>query len=698
MMVRISKLLRLAALVTVGGLVTLAVLAKVLVTPERVKQTIVPLLESSLHRTLQIGAIDIGLFSGIQLDHVVLFEADGTTEFVGVDQVVLRYRFLPLLLLRVEVDEIRLDQPRLRIERSVDGRFNFSDLLGQEPTTAQPTSPVAAGTSTAINLHVARFTLTDGVVQYRDLQSSPPLNQKLSGLNVVVRDFSLRERFPFEMTADWNGNALSFRGEFDLDDLAAKAVVGFNRLQLQLEGDLLREAKGERLRARLKVPRISLPDLLASLPADTLKLPSDFAPSGHMTLTAELDGLLNEPMALLKQSVMELDAVSFATAGVRPVVNGRLLLTGRQLSAEELKLTIGGEKITIGLQTGDVLAQPLVVDCTLSAARLDLDRMLPAAEPKNTPAAEIPTPSSPSAQTEIGPFSLPLHLTATVRIDELLIKGVALKPVELRANLRDNMAYLEHFQADVDGGRMVTTARVNLKVRGLQYAGSVQLEKLPLNSLVKMSQPSLSESLYGTVDGRIDYSGQGTLPEMVKKSLTATGEMLLADGQLKNLPVLDAIAAQLKLAPLQELDFSVGRMRFVLRDGVVQLDTTVAGTKVRGAVDGTIGLDGHLNLQAGLGLAPELAGQLDRKGVLTRVISDREGWTTVPLRIRGEAQTPKISIDATALTEQVKTKALDRLAEVLNKKLEKRPANGEPTEPTPSGQKINDALKGLLGR
>jgi AsmA protein len=691
-----KKYLLLGVLIVALGLSTLVVLARVLITPERVRQTVVPLVESTVHRSLELGSIDIGLLSGITLDHVVLFEADGKTEFVGVDQVVLRYRLLPLLLLRVEIDEIRLEHPRLRIERNPAGVFNFADLVA-EPTPGA--APVATQTETGsvppLDLRVARFTLNDGALYYNDQQSTPPKSHTVSALNVTVRNFSLRESFPVEVVADWNGNDLKLSGNFDLDDLTTKAVLEFNRLQVRIEGDLLHEAKGERLRARLQVPRITLADLLDSIPANSLPLPDKFAPSGRLQLSIQFDGLLAEPLALIKEANLDLEGVSGRVGELHPVVNGRLHLAGRQLSTEGLSVALGGEKLLLTVQSADLLAQPLAVDLALSADRFNVDQAVPTAVQQ----PEAPVSGAASAEpVEIGPFSLPLQGTVTVRIGELLVKEMLLQPFELRASLRDNVARIDSLQATLAGGQIQAAAQIDLRTAGLQYTGSSRFDALPINPLVRAFQPSLAKSLYGIVAGRIELSGKGTLSETLKKSLLATGDLQLADGQLKDLPVLDAVAGQLQLEPLRELNFNVGHARFVLRDEVAQLDLSVSGSKVRSAVTGTFGLDHSLDLQAGLGLSPALASRLDRKGGLTRLLSDADGWTTVPLKIRGSAQTPKVSVDTAKLSKQAAGKALDRLSDMVQNKLDKKPAETETGEADPSSQRINDALKGLLGR
>jgi len=681
--------------VAVAALVVLVVLVKVLVTPERVRQTVVPLVEENLHRTLQLGAIDIGLLSGIRLNDVALLEADGKGEFVGADAVELRYRLLPLLLLKVEIDEIRLDKPRVRIDRFADGRFNFSDLTKPSTAAAEPApAPEPPTVASPLDLHVARFDLNDGALHYRDTGVKPAVEHDVTALNVTVRDFSLRERFPLKLSADWNGNALRLEGDFDLDDLAAKATFSFNQLQLRCEGDILHEAKGERLRAKLEMPRIAVKDLVASLPKEYVTLPAGLVTGGELALAAELDGLLAEPLALLRSARLDLFSASVVSGELKPRLSGAVLLDGHKLSTDELKLDLDGEALQLLAGSADLFATPPSVDLRVTGKRFDLDRALPAPKEAGKEEGKV-QPAAKAPAEEIGPLNVPLQLLGEVLIDEVVTKGLTLKPVQLKLVLRDNVLRIDSFHTGIDDGKLQMTAQADLRQNGLKYSGSTQITTLQVNPLVKAFKPSLGESLFGVVDGRIDFNGRGTLPETVKQQLSATGNLQLQDGRLTSMPVLDSTAKLLGVESLREVSLEKGQVDFVLKDGKVQIDSVAGGAKLRLTTKGTVDLDGKLDLVADAGLGPELSQQLDRSGALSRALSDKQGWTAVPLLITGSADKPKVALDSKALAKQATGKALDRLSESLQKKL--APKSDE-KEASPEKQAVDSVLKGLLGR
>ena len=52
--------------------VALIILANILITPERVRDTVLPLAEDALDRKVELGGIDVSLFSGISLQAVAV--------------------------------------------------------------------------------------------------------------------------------------------------------------------------------------------------------------------------------------------------------------------------------------------------------------------------------------------------------------------------------------------------------------------------------------------------------------------------------------------------------------------------------------------------------------------------------------------------------------------------------------------------
>ena len=147
----------------------LIILANVLITPERVRGVLMPLAEEKLGRKVDLGQIEVSLFSGIQVGGLTVYEKDGQEIFVSTDMLRLKYQLLPLLAMKVVIDEVRLENPKIRVVRLAGGSFNFSDLTGDSKKESQKPEPKPAGEGgSKISLLVSNVSVTGGELTFLD--------------------------------------------------------------------------------------------------------------------------------------------------------------------------------------------------------------------------------------------------------------------------------------------------------------------------------------------------------------------------------------------------------------------------------------------------------------------------------------------------------------------------------------------------
>ncbi|RME37032.1 MAG: AsmA family protein, partial [Deltaproteobacteria bacterium] len=216
----------------VGGvllalLVAVAVLAMVLVTPERVRDHLVPLVKEKTGRTLLLDNLDVSLLSGIHIDRVRLVDDQGTP-VLGAASVVLRYRFWPLLFGRVMVDRVDIKNPDVRLERLPDGRLRLpwqaEDRPGKpeaEKSISKPGGKLGddqnAKGSADIDLAVRRVLIEDGRVELYDRALNPktPYLLRLERLRLAVEDLTLDRAFPVALSARIGDADIGLKGQVD---------------------------------------------------------------------------------------------------------------------------------------------------------------------------------------------------------------------------------------------------------------------------------------------------------------------------------------------------------------------------------------------------------------------------------------------------------------------------------------------------
>ncbi|MFP4193843.1 MAG: AsmA family protein [Desulfobacterales bacterium] len=227
--------------------VILLVAAKLLITPERVKKTVLPVAEKALNRQVSIGEISISLFSGISIKdfNVMMREEDET--FVSAESLVLRYKLWPLLKKQVAVDDLRLINPDIRAVRYKDGAFNFSDLLEdkEEAGAYRPGKTVEASVALAqenspdpaIDLMVNQVQIKGGSLSFIDKAAADePLTSRVDNLELSARNISLKGSFPFELKASLSGAPVSVSGTADAASRKVRAdarIKGLDALDFE---------------------------------------------------------------------------------------------------------------------------------------------------------------------------------------------------------------------------------------------------------------------------------------------------------------------------------------------------------------------------------------------------------------------------------------------------------------------------------
>jgi len=158
--------------VTVGIIaviiIGLTLLIKIYVTPERVKALLVPQAEKALNRKVAIGEVNISLLKGISVTDFAIRESDEKTDFVSCKDFVLKFKLLPLLSKRVIIDELRLVEPKVRIERSAEGKFNFHDIGKKKPEEAREEKKSEEPGGMPVSLLVSDVSVRDSSFSFTD--------------------------------------------------------------------------------------------------------------------------------------------------------------------------------------------------------------------------------------------------------------------------------------------------------------------------------------------------------------------------------------------------------------------------------------------------------------------------------------------------------------------------------------------------
>lgn len=266
----------------IGGIVTLLIVITIglslfirfYLTEERLKGLILPPAETALARTVTLGNIDVGLFSGITVKNLAIKEADNSTDFLSMDTFVLHYNLLPLLQKKLVISEVVIDRPTCRVHRDKDGHFNFESLalLADKPTaTPKPASTPAADAALPIALTVDRITINKARVMVSDVKKELPEVDATASADIAVAVGTsladLKFQGEFDFASDIIHGALkphlSGKGTFDNRSATCTLAVDIDQQQFNIV------AGADNLLAK-PLPPLKLDISAATLNIDTL--------------------------------------------------------------------------------------------------------------------------------------------------------------------------------------------------------------------------------------------------------------------------------------------------------------------------------------------------------------------------------------------------------------------------------------------
>ena len=799
---KFGKILAAVAVVIVLLVVGLFVLAKVLITPERIKTTVLPIAEETLQRKIELGEIQVSLFSGIELQNLKIYESDRQEVFVSTDLVRLKYQLLPLLAMKVVIDEVTVETPQIRVVRLKDGRFSFDDLVAgkQEPADKQP----ATGTSAAspVSLLVSKVRVSDGSLVFLDHQinDKAPFRTEISALQAEARGITLTGSIPVSLACKINEGKLAVDGDISLpgltgnfkvkldnvdtmayspyfkdaipgalngltlslettvaggaDNVSAKGTLQGQGLNLTLDAlpeaplkdarvtvvydvamlfgddtlevrsahvsynDLAADVMG-RIRAlstqpvldlQVSVPQLDLQQALKSVPPKLVEGVVELEPSGAVEASAQLAGTLDDPVKLVRSASVTLRDVELSAAGQRPALNGRLNLADGQLVSEGLEMRAAENLARISMTASNLFGKPIMVRTDVSSEEFQLEPLLgasgAAAAATSTPPATSAPAASPKGE-ELGPFDLPVQAEGTIRVGKALYKGLAISDFNVNYQLKNNILTVSRMTGGVAGGTFANTARVDLGTRGLAYSAEIGVKAVQADPLLTAFAPKAAGTMLGAMTLQMDVAGKGTQWETLSKKLTGKGDVLLADGRVVSPGLVKGFATFLQLPDLNEIRFENFQGNVRIADGQLLVDSQITSDDFRLSPKGAIGLDGSLNLSMDTRLSPRVSERLDSRGKVTRYLTDKDGWSQLPLLISGNYLSPKFGLDPKGVQEQASKalgKELERQIDRLLGGGQKAP-DGQPQAPAddttqpedPSKKLLQDSLKKLFG-
>jgi AsmA protein len=194
----------------------------------------------------------------------------------------------------------------------------------------------------------------------------------------------------------------------------------------------------------------------------------------------------------------------------------------------------------------------------------------------------------------------------------------------------------------------------------------------------------------GSLNGNLQFAGEEA--SAIGKSLRGKAVAKLGKGAVKKSQVFDAIALLTGISALKDPGFDEGLFNFDIREQKIYIDGFINSSLFKIVPKGVMDFEKRLDIPTELKISPTLSKNLGKTIASIQFINDEQGWKTIPLKIKGTIDQPKVSLDEEALKRQ--------LGPVLKKGLEKllqeqiTGESGKPSQKT----KPADIFKELFGK
>ncbi len=341
-------------------MIAVAVFIQTQLTPDRLREQLLPYLEQKLERQIAFSAIDIGLFSGVSVSDFSIRQKDAEQDFISVSALNLEYRLWSLLRGQLVIDRIMLEQPRILITRYQDGSFNFSDLLAATAKAESGKDPAGSAAPAAtvkipLRLLMKQVDIVDGHVELTDQLRSAlsPYRYRLENLAFKARRITLDDSFPVDLSAVLNGAQVDISGHYNISERRGDWIIHNAPL------DIIQFAPYYRNLVPLKLGSGTLAtNLEVELNADQL------TSKGRLQLT-------NLDLAVAKRRDFSVKQAELAAD-----YSLAYDLSGKQLDVTTLMLTLNGMSVSLEGRVDLNAADPVLRAGSIVFEQLDLRRFM----------------------------------------------------------------------------------------------------------------------------------------------------------------------------------------------------------------------------------------------------------------------------------------------------------------------------------
>jgi uncharacterized protein involved in outer membrane biogenesis len=657
----------------------------------KIKGKVVEIVKEETGRDLVIGEIEVSWIKGVSVKNIVFSNAESNQGFskqpmFSSNRASFRFGIFSLLSLasgKLVINSLEFENPRIKIEKSSRGDFNFSSLIKKEKKQSshrdpekkeQPLDFKKIALIGKIPVVLASLKVNQADFLYEDFKSKKVYG--IEGLDFLLKGFSVaaqgnsrlelgflarieEKQVPVKINSDFKIDLAGQKVDiFSLDFQVPSVKVGVSGFF----GNILADPVVE-LKTTTEVDFINLASDL--LPESYLKnIPGELKAQGKLKAGLDLKGLLSsvEEAKFNGKIIFEKIGASWGSAAAVSNVSGELIFDQNKASLPELNFELANSPAKLSLSaSGYSLAQLMgptdkikfSVNYELNSPKLMLEPLiilvaaLPTDEKKPTLADVKAGKTIPLEDfSEILPRGF--KVIGRVQVDALEYKkirtGALTHELALQNHQAQSVLALKLFEGEITntvyarldkpGPELILQALI----RNVQFAPFVDavVESFPDSNALS----ELKGKVSGSLNARVNENSRliGIKPVQFLPRSNLQGSFHIANGIFKSTDMQARIADKIPHQPTsallrRDIDFERFRGDFSLTNGKLNFKNVLmsSGSDNRGG-DLMVQAQGFVNLTGkgvDLKIIPRFNPRVVRlEGVLQDAFGDEQGWAS----------------------------------------------------------------------
>lgn len=416
------------------------------------------------------------------------------------------------------------------------------------------------------------------------------------------------------------------------------------------------------------VGNYNLADFFALVPVDTLssaKGQVDFTVEGNINLNDARSKQIGTSTMKGRMDLKDIE-LAFKNGHVLQVPLGQVLVDNENLETQNLMVIHGRSSLEVSGKATNFLnyvlksAQPLVVDLDVKSKFIDVDDfILPSAGGSS---------ENKAGSEEKNPFNVQDNISANLKMDVTAVDFRTFKAKNLQGvlEIKNKKLLAKNFSFEAFGGDITLTGVADAsKDNRVDITGSTNLVDVNIRQMFmqlnNFGQTVIeANNLNGKATTQVDFSaGWNGKLECDLKSIQASADLSIANGELIDYKLLEILAEYVDLKELKHVKFATLQTHVDIKNKTVfisktavknsALDIEVLGSQ---SFDNVIDYRVKLRLSDWLAKRPGKSKQLDEE--LLESENDPENKRCVFLHMTGTIDKPVITYDRKAMKQKIR--------------------------------------------